>query len=277
MLDLVFNNFDLHQIAHSGQCFRMTHLYHELYQVIARNRVLHIEHLSNSSFRFYCSEEEFDYFWYDYFDLGSDYAQYIKSIPAKDVFLTKAAALASGVRILQQDPWETLISFIISQRKNIPAIQRSIELLCQQFGEEIDEGIYSFPSPESLSLASIEALNACSLGYRSKYISHTAKAIASGEVDLQSLQSLEDAQLLESLCRLSGVGVKVASCVMLFAYHRIAAFPIDVWIARILQREYDNAFDTKQYAGFAGVIQQYMFYYAQHSEEYKKLHKWNDK
>lgn len=273
MLELVLHHFDLEKICQSGQCFRMQHLGQGLYQVIAYERLLEIESLGNQNFRFYCSEDDFQNIWYDYFDLSKDYQAYLSAIPKTDSFLIKASTLAQGLRILHQEPWETLITFIISQRKNIPAIKASVESLCRRFGEEIDEGIYSFPSAEKLSQASIEELNACSLGYRSKYILETAKMIAENKVNLQEISILSDDALRQALCKCNGVGVKVANCVMLFAYHRTAAFPIDVWIERVLKKEYNNQFDASPYDGFAGIMQQYMFYYAQHSEEYKGI-KW---
>lgn len=264
MLDLILNNFDLYQIANSGQCFRMHEIHQNVYQTIAFNRILNIEALGNSVFRFYCDEDEFYQLWYEYFDLGTDYSEFIEKISSDDHYLTKAANYASGIRILKQEPWETLVSFIISQRKNIPAIKKSVELLCQKYGQEIGDNIFSFPTASTLSKLSIEELNMCSLGYRSKYIFNTAQSIDNGILRLNDLYHQSDMDILEKLCTLSGVGNKVANCIMLFAYHRINAFPIDVWIERVLKDEYNNQFNLLQYDGFAGVIQQYMFYYAQH-------------
>lgn len=271
MLELVLQHFDLEKISKSGQCFRMKHLGQGLFQVIAFGKLLEIESLGNQIFRFYCSEEDFQNIWYEYFDLSTDYQHFIDAIPASDVFLKKASELSKGLRILKQDSWETLVSFILSQRKNIQAIKASVESLCSHFGDEIEDGIFSFPTAERLSNASIEDLNACSLGYRSKYILETAKMVSKGKIDLQDISALSDEALRQALCQCSGVGTKIANCVMLFAFYRTSAFPIDVWIERVLKKEYNNQFDSSPYKGFAGVMQQYMFYYAQHSEEYKNI------
>ena len=270
MINIVLSNFDLYQIANSGQCFRMNKSGDSSYTLIAQNRVLEIEKLGNSMFRFYCDEDDFSKIWYDYFDLGEDYSRFINSIDKNDSFLVKAADYGSGIRILKQDPWETLITFIISQRKNIPAIKKSVELLSKNYGTEIGDNLFSFPTPEKIASLNIDLLNKCSLGYRSPYVLKAAQTVSNGDVDLQALCSNDDEKLFEVLNSFYGVGKKVANCIMLFAYHRIAAFPIDVWISRILEKEYNNNFDTNKYDGFAGVIQQYMFYYAQNSDEYKK-------
>lgn len=270
MINIVLSNFDLFQIANSGQCFRMNKSSDSSYTLIAQNRVLEIEKLGNSMFRFYCDEDDFSKIWYDYFDLGEDYSRFINSIDKNDSFLVKAADYGSGIRILKQDPWETLITFIISQRKNIPAIKKSVELLSKNYGTEIGDNLFSFPTPEKIASLNIDLLNQCSLGYRSPYVLKAAQTISNGEIDLHTLYSNDDDKLFETLTSFYGVGKKVANCIMLFAYHRIAAFPIDVWISRILEKEYNNSFDTTKYNGFAGVIQQYMFYYAQNSDDYKK-------
>lgn len=269
MIDIILNNFDLDQIANSGQCFRMNKVTEHLYRLIANNRVLEIENLGNSEFRFYCDEDDLVNIWHDYFDLSTNYQFFIDSIDNNDSFLINAAKYGSGIRILKQDPWETLISFIISQRKNIPAIKKSIELLSKKYGYEIGENSYSFPSIQSLANTSVQELDTCSLGYRSKYILSTARSIDNGDIDLSKIGTLNDNDLLKSLMSLYGVGIKVANCVMLFAYHRISSFPIDVWISRILKNEYNDNFDLNKYDGYAGVIQQYMFYYAQNSNLYK--------
>lgn len=273
MLDLILGNFDLDQIANSGQCFRMNKISDNHYLIVAFNRTLEIEYMGNSYFRFYCNNDDITNIWYEYFDINTDYNKFILSIDKNDIFLQKAAQMGSGIRILKQDPWETLITFIISQRKNITAIKKSVESLCKKYGKEINDNIFSFPTPEALASSTIEELNSCSLGYRSQYILNTALDVVNNNIDLHYLNKLDDSALLSQLMTLDGVGPKVANCIMLFAYHRIAAFPIDVWITRILEKEYNNNFNINQYKGYAGVLQQYMFYYAQNSSEYKMKRK----
>ncbi|MBQ8956129.1 MAG: DNA-3-methyladenine glycosylase 2 family protein [Lachnospiraceae bacterium] len=256
------DNFDLRQIAESGQCFRMTMQDEKTARVIAGERLLYVTDKGGGDFEFSCEKDEFDTVWYDYFDLESDYAAYIDSIDKEDQFLKSAAAYGQGIRILRQEPFETLISFIISQRKNIPAIQSSVEKLCRCCGKKTDDGIYSFPEPETIAGLSEDTLCACSLGYRIPYVRETAKRVATGEIDLEALKDCDDAELFDELITLHGVGKKVANCVMLFSYHRIASFPVDVWIQRVEETYYNGHFPVEKYPGYAGIMQQYMFFYS---------------
>ncbi|MCR5774682.1 MAG: DNA-3-methyladenine glycosylase 2 family protein [Lachnospiraceae bacterium] len=255
-------NLDLRQIAESGQCFRMRMTGEKSAKVTAFGKVLELKDEGNGEIWFSCSEKEFNSIWYDYFDLETDYAGYIDSIDPADRFLTEAAKYGHGIRILRQDPFETLISFIISQRKNIPAIQSAVEKLCWVCGEKISEDIYSFPSPKAIAGLSEKELSECSLGYRAPYVREAARRAACGEIDPEAMRKLPDAELFDELVSIYGVGKKIANCVMLFAYHRIAAFPEDVWIRRIEDTYYGGEFPVSEYPGYAGVLQQYMFFYA---------------
>ena len=271
MIRIESEDLDIKKIAASGQCFRMNRVGEDgaegaradgggaIYELTAFGKLLSMrDEPSGASFD--CSEEEFERLWRGYFDLDYDYAAVRASIDPEDGYLTKAAENGRGIRILRQDPWEALISFIISQRKNIPAIKAAVEAVSRSFGEEIGEGRYAFPDPARLAAAGEDELKACSLGYRVPYVSLAARAVDSGELDLAALASLSDCDLLEELMKLKGVGIKVASCAMLFGYHRIGAFPIDVWISRVLASEYPQGFPFERYEGFAGILQQYMFY-----------------
>ncbi len=269
MIEKKIKCFDLYKTTNSGQCFRMYQLDDKTFETVAFGKHLIIEDLKNESFKFYCNENDFNNIWFDYFDLSTDYDAVINSIPKTDLFLQKAASLGRGIRILKQEPWETLISFIISQRKSIPAIRTSIERLSSNFGNLIENNKYSFPNANVLSKQSVDALNACALGYRTNYILKTSEMVANNAIKLENLSSLSDDSLLEKLMEFPGVGPKVANCVLLFSYHRVGAFPVDVWISRILEKEYNNNFDVNYYKDTAGIIQQYMFYYAQNSPEYK--------
>ena len=234
-----------------------------LWEVQALDRFVTVRE-GKDDVRIDCSEAEFADFWREYFDLGCNYGEVIKSVDPGDFFLTEAAEYSRGLRILKQDPWEMLITFIISQRKNIPAITGCVEKISAEFGSPIGDGLYAFPSPEQLAAAG-DALCGCSLGYRDDYVRRAAGAAASGEADIYGWRSLDDADLSEKLLALRGVGVKVANCVMLFGYHRINAFPVDVWIKRVIDEKYGGNFPLERYNGFAGIIQQYMFYYGRHA------------
>lgn len=261
MKEIVSGNFNIADIAESGQCFRLTPLGRGEYRTVANGRVLTVSH-SDAGARLDCDDADYEGLWSEYFDMGTDYSAFSADIPTEDVFLTKAAEFGKGIRILRQDPWEMLVSFIISQRKSIPAIRSSIEQLCDRYGMEIAAGIHAFPTPQALAKLPLERLNACSLGYRSEYVSAASRMVDGGALDLGAIGKLGDEELMGALLSVRGVGVKVAGCVMLFGYHRLAAFPRDVWINRIIDSEYGGSFDAEPYKGYAGVIQQYMFYYA---------------
>jgi N-glycosylase/DNA lyase len=260
MISMTIPYFDLQQIADSGQCFRMTKLENNRYQVLAGNHLLYVQQ-EKDYFTFDCTSEEFESFWKSYFDLDTDYSIYINAIPPEDSFLQMAVTAGGGIRILRQDKWEMLITFLLSQRKNIPAIKKSVEALCRLCGTPIQNGLYAFPTPEQLAACSIEELERCSLGYRAKYIYRAAATVAADPACLERCAAFKDEELSQFLLSFYGVGVKVSNCVMLFGYHRIAAFPVDVWMNRILEQVYHGQFPLGRYEGFAGVIQQYMFYY----------------
>lgn len=260
--------FNLQQIMDSGQCFRISCTEPDCYQVLAGSRVVQV-HKQGDGWSFFCSREEFESFWKHYFDLETDYNSYGRAIDEKDRYLKAAFAYGCGIRILNQDPWEMLITFILSQRKNIPAIRQAVEALCRFCGSPLDNGgeLYAFPSPVQLAALSLEQLKGLSLGYRAKYVCETARRVANGELALEQWAQLSDDELRKNLLSCYGVGIKVANCVALFGYHRTSAFPVDVWIDRIQQRFYGGRFPAEQYPGFAGVLQQYMFYYERNHRE----------
>lgn len=269
MIILDASEFDIRKIAESGQCFRMKFLGalpggSESWLLLAGSRALEAQ-ADAKELRLSCSKDEYDSFWASYFDALTDYAAIRAMIPPEDGFLTEAAAASRGIRILRQDPWEMLITFIISQRKNIPAITSCVEKICRNYGSSIEKGLFAFPSPEQLAEAGHESLSSCSLGYREPYIELAAKRTAAGEIDLEAMRSLSDEALLKELMSIKGVGIKVANCVSLFGFHRTAAFPVDVWIKRVIDEIYAGSFDPTRYGDAAGVIQQFMFYYGRNS------------
>lgn len=263
MHEITIPNFDIALTADSGQCFRFDHLGGQDYRVIAHGRVLTIRDLGGDRFLLDCGQAEFDALWRHYLDLETDYAAIVAGLPEEDAFLQAAARYAGGLRILRQDPWEALIGFIISQRKNLGAIKGCVAALSRRFGTPIPgTDAHAFPTPQQLAAASLAALNACALGYRSRYIQQTARLVADGTPDLAALSAAPDDALRAALVSLPGVGVKIADCVMLFGYHRTRAFPHDVWINRVVEREYGGRSPADSLGPYAGVIQQYMFCYA---------------
>lgn len=256
--------FDLALTAQSGQCFRFHQLSDDSFNLIAHSRLLTIDGLGNDKFRLSCDEAEYWQLWHNYFDLGHDYAA-IGALPVQaGSYLHQAIGYAGGVRVLRQEPFETLIAFILSQRKSIPAIKTCMEALAKRYGEPIGEEAYAFPSPKALAQADEAGLKACGLGYRAPYIQKTAAMVFDHRIDLENLYHLDDGALEQTLLSCPGVGKKVAACVMLFAYHRLDAFPVDVWIQRVLLEHFPEGFPFSLYPGHCGILQQYLFCYARH-------------
>lgn len=259
------DDFSPSRIAESGQCFRMRETGKNEYSLIASGRFLSVRENGGNEFEFSCSEDEYETFWKHYFDLDTDYGKYRKLCLPEDEFLKRCISFGEGIRILNQDPFEMLISFIISQRKSVPAIRTSVERLCTSLGDEIRTGgdtlTHAFPSPERIAAADTGLLTGCGLGYRTEYVRAAAESVVSGETDLQMLGSLPTEALIQRLMDIRGVGIKVASCEALFGYHRLDTAPVDVWIKRVLSNEYGGAFPD-EYLPAAGVLQQYMFNYA---------------
>lgn len=264
MIEKTVKNFSLSQICRSGQCFRMKERGKGSYILVAGDRYLEMEQEEDVC-RFGCTPQEFETYWEPYFDLGRDYQACIDRIDEKDLYLTRAARLGGGIRILKQDLWEMIISFLISQQNNIKRIRKCIETLCASCGEPKEgpqgETYYAFPAPEALAGLSLEELKGCGLGYRSKYIRQTANAVYSGEADLSAVSQLSYQEAKKELLKLYGVGDKVADCICLFALHHLEAFPKDTHILQALKRQYKRGFPKRKYKGIEGILQQYMFYY----------------
>ena len=269
MITIKDPDFNIRKIAESGQCFRLKPNKKGGYTLVAKERVLHLRDTEDGC-QIDCTEAEFAAHWRDYLDLDTDYAAIRAQADESDAFLQRACEYGAGIRMLRQDPWEMLVSFIISQRKNIPAIQFCIEAICSRYGEAIVSNggrYFAFPSAKRLAGLDEAHFLACSLGYRAKYVLSAARMVASGALDLGAIARLDDAALFAALLAVSGVGEKVANCVMLFGYHRLSCFPRDVWINRVEAREYGGAFPVACYPETAGALQQYIFYYAR-SEAY---------
>lgn len=261
------DDFSLDKIANSGQCFRTKALADGWFCFITGQRVLYIREAVCKNrpgvFEASCSEGEWQTVWAPYFDLGRSYTAIRRAIPQSDGWMRRAAAEGRGVRILRQDPWETLITFILSQRKSIPAIRQAVELLCERYGGEIADGRHAFPTAAALAEAPKEGLAACKAGYRAPYLQAAARRVAAGEVSLDALAGLSDEELLSALKTFYGVGEKVARCTALFGYGRLGLAPVDTWIQKVIARAYGGQDPFLQYGPAAGVLQQYAFYYAQ--------------
>ncbi len=259
---------DLDKTEKSGQCFRWINdgdgfiipAFGMLVRVTEAKGGIDLELLSSSKKK--TDAKSLAEIWGKYFDAALDYSKIRKMPDKKDKFLSKAAESGEGIRIICQEPFETLITFIISQRKSIPAIKTSVERICETVGRKIPgTDVYDFPAPDELKKLSAEELSACGLGYRAEYIHGTAEIFSRGEFDTDYLNGLDDETLINTLMSLKGVGVKVANCTALFGFHRLDLFPIDVWIQRALDTYYDGTFPLEKYHPYNGIMQQYIFAY----------------
>ncbi len=264
MVKLDIKNFDLDQITESGQCFRMTKTENNKTRIISDDRYLTAAQVGQAV-SFDCSEEEFNSYWKNYFDLRTDYDSYISSIDQNDIYLKRAADFGSGIRILNQNLWEMIVSFLISQQNNITRIRKCISNISEKYGiqKTASDGTiyYSFPQPEAFALLNEDELMECNLGYRSKYVVRTSRMVCDGKIDLSELYRLDYEEAKTKLLDLYGVGNKVADCICLFGLHKTEAFPVDTHIKKVLNEQYPNGFPFQRYKGFEGIIQQYIFYY----------------
>ena len=265
------DDFHLQKIAESGQCFRAYEMTEGIYRFIATDHVIDMQNVEDNIFSISCSAAEWDMFWSKYFDIQTNYAEirkqfydFAKGKPFED-YLKDAIDYGIGIRILRQDPFETLISFIISQRKNIPAIKTAVELMCQTYGKPISmtdsSEVFAFPKVDDLCKVSAFALSNLSLGYRSAYVRDALEKVKGLVVSLDDLYSSNDEDLIDMLKTIKGVGDKVAACVALYAYHRFACVPIDVWIKRAIQEDFKGENVFVEFGSLAGVLQQYIFFY----------------
>ena len=267
-------NFDAKAIFTCGQAFRWYEEKNGSFTTVHLGRVLNVLNEDDKVIFKGTNLEEFNEIWIDYFDLNTDYQSIRKSL-ANNKILANAMEYGKGIRILNQNHFEMLISFIISANNMIPRIRKSIEVISMRYGKFICEDenrkYYSFPTVEELSKDTVEELREfAKVGFRDKRIFDTVNMIKNENIDLDSFENLETDNLREELLRFSGVGNKVADCIMLFSYKRGEVFPVDVWIKRVMEelfikeetpvkkisKEADRIFG--KYAGYA---QQYLFYY----------------
>ena len=263
--------FNLNQIADSGQCFRWQEIfcdneskkYH--YQVPVKNKLLNIFQ-DDKKIKIDCTESEFESFWKNYFDFNTDYKK-ITSLIVDDEYLQCAIKYGYGIRILNQDLWEMIISFIISQNNNIPRIKKSIEGLCKIFSKkQITSELKSFPTAQEIisfgdKNTILEKLKSVGLGYRDEYIYLISLYTIENPTWIDELKNMTYKDAFEKLISFKGIGKKVANCICLFGLHLINACPVDTWIQKIIDERYDGKIPSWMKSEVAGIYQQYAFYY----------------
>lgn len=278
------HDFNLKHIFECGQCFRWNPTKDGGYAGVVNGRYLHLVQEGEKITFKKTTIDDFNNIWRPYFDLERDYNALKLRIADYHPILSEAVEFGYGIRLLKQEPWETMISFIISANNNIPRIKMLIEKLAEAYGNSLGEHDgerrYGFPSPDQLIQATEQDLRDLGMGYRAKYIHNVTQYIVENRIDLETYQQWDTPTLEKQLLKFKGVGPKVASCIMIFGYGRLDSFPVDTWIRKVVSEWFElNPNDDKQLKAYLderfqkleGLVQQYLFYYArEHKLEIRK-------
>ena len=277
------NNFDVNKIFDCGQCFRFDKVENSKHSVefsgIAFGKFVSFAQDGTDVYIYNSTQEEFDSVWRHYLSLDVDYSSIDRDILSRssNPELARAVTFGNGIRILSQDMWETVCSFIISQNNNIPRIKKIIESLSLKCGSKIEipeeannhlsdcSSLCTFPTPEAIVDLGIDGLYELKTGFRAKYIYDAAQKVLNGELDFNTIINSNTKQAVEHLCKVKGIGPKVALCALLFGFGKYDAFPIDVWIKKVIAKYFTETtpekFDATVLGPYAGIAQQYLFYY----------------
>lgn len=231
------DSFELSHIFDCGQCFRWNRNPDGSFSGVAMDRALKISKHDGKVIFHNTSIDDFNNIWREYFDFKTSYSE-IKKELSSDKILKEAIGYGDGIRILKQDLWECVVSFIISASNNIPRIKKIVENLCCNFGEKISymgEIFYTFPTPEKINSLTLEDLSVIKAGFRDKYILDAAEKFVSGEISYDKLLNMSAVDAKKMLMTIKGVGNKVADCIVLFGLSKCESFPVDVWIKRIME------------------------------------------
>ncbi len=277
-------DFDARHIFECGQCFRWIKEGDGSYTGVAFGKVINVrsDYENRVVFLDNTNLKDFWDIWFDYFDLGRDYSD-IKKVLSEDPVLDMAIKHGRGIRILKQEPWEILVSFIVSANNSIPMISRSVGLLAQMYGRPVSykgDDSYAFPDPERLLEAGIEGISLCRAGFRCRYIYEAARMVGTGEINLQEISSLDTDSARRLLMQVPGVGPKVADCIMLFSMGKYRAYPVDVWVKRVTEYFYlekdvgmkgIQRFAEEKFGDLAGFAQEYLFYFARETSAWRNI------
>jgi N-glycosylase/DNA lyase len=265
-------DFNLAHVFECGQCFRWIKQQNGSYNGIVKERAVNVSFNDETLYITNATEQDFIDIWYEYFDLGTDYSK-IKAILQKDDTMKEAIKTGYGIRLLRQDFWELLISFIISSNNMIPRIMKTVDSLSALKGSCIDAGnkLYSFPKVSELANSTLEEINQCKAGFRCKYIHKTSLLMDKSVITREMLLSMDTDMARKELMKFPGVGPKVADCILLFSGLKYDVFPIDVWVKRVMEELYLNndsslkeiqKFAKEHFGELTGYAQQYLFYHA---------------
>lgn len=258
---------DIDRTFDCGQCFRFDRVEDSVFEVEYRGVAFGRQVSFAQDGEYLCvigaDEGDFESLWRRYLSLDEDYGAIHGELLAlsDNEALRLAVEHGKGIRILRQDPWETICSFIISQNNNIPRIKGLISALSREAGEKIAEGVYSFPTAKAVLALGVDRLRELKMGFRAPYIIDAAQKVVRGELDIASVSELSTPEAEKALCTVKGIGPKVADCALLFGFSKYDAFPIDVWIKKVIAKYFDESFDPRGLGRYAGVAQQVLFYY----------------
>ncbi len=267
-------DFELSHIFDCGQCFRWEREPDGSYTGVAYGKILNVNKIGQEIHFNHTNQKDFEEIWTGYFDLNTDYSSIKQTLAKEDAVMEQAVAFGGGIRILRQDFWEALISFILSANNNIPRIKKIIGLISQRYGQYLGtfEGkdYYSFPEAAVLKEVSKEELMACNTGYRAGYIIAAAAQLLQRQTEIDRLQEADWENCHRWLMEFTGVGPKVANCIAFFSMSKLEAFPVDVWIKRLMEHfyfkeekpaPYIERYAKTKFGQYAGYAQQYLFYY----------------
>lgn len=270
-------NFELKDIFDCGQCFRWNETVNNTYIGVAFRKVVEVEKSGNDVVIHNANLNDFNTIWCDYFDLKRDYSE-IKNELSKDEILRKSVEFGEGIRLLKQDPFEIVISFITSANNRIPMIKRAINNISKAYGDAIEykgNTYYTFPTIGQFKKATLEEVESLGVGFRAKYIIDAVEKISNKIYNLEEIKALNDDECHEALKQFNGIGPKVSDCIMLFSMQKYSAFPVDVWVKRAMQYFYVapdvslpkiRVFARNKFGELAGFAQQYLFYYARENK-----------
>ncbi len=269
------SHFDIDETLDSGQCFRYECIGDKEYMIVAHGKVVKVKQNGDTITLYGTTQEEYDKIWQKYFSFDDDYDMIKDKLGKKDDIIKEAITYAPGVRILKQDLWEIMITFILSQNNNIKRIKQGVKSISENYGDLIGElnGIkyYTFPNPDMLSKATEAELRNLKIGFRDKYIVDACAKVVSGEVCLEKLYEMKTEDAKSELLKIKGIGNKVADCILLFGLHRYEVFPTDTWIKKIMVSLYIkkdvkideiNKYALEYFGEYASHAQQYLFHYA---------------
>ena len=269
------DTLDIYKTFDCGQCFRFepVSLFGNKYEyggVAFSKYVVFAQNSTDEIIVYGTGKDEFYSIWANFLSLDSSYDKINTQITSvvDSEHMRLATSYSSGIRILRQDPWESICSFIISQNNNIPRIKKIIRELSEKYGTKCvfeGESYYAFPTIESLNKAGVDGIFALKTGFRAKYIYDATEKLLNGEVDLNRIFELDYENAEEELSKIKGIGKKVAACALLFGFNKTEAFPIDVWMKRSLDKHFGGKIDVEALGKAAGIAQQYLFYYERYN------------